>query len=335
MATPSVVSLTLVVEDEDFLGFFDVMEVWRSKLGQSGPYEELTAEAYKRARIPKDSPDQPAIPVVGALVNISGLTLDVRVNEGRVDERDFTILFAGVDPLTSANAAAQITAQGLGRLNSYVATDGQLVVETTEAGTGASLKILSGDAAPTLGLPTVEPDSSAFGRDARIALVEGQHAYTFTDQLGSAEYFYRSRFRNSLSGAVSEFADAPQLPTVTPTSDHVVTGQLDLIDPSGQPMAGREVRLDSKFNGNIVDGKIVAGRYLIKRTDVDGHVEFTLLRGQAISVVVVGTDMIHDVEVPEDTSISLFNLFDPAYALQQDYFKIAVPDIPYMERRTL
>ena len=271
--------------------------------------------------------------LTGSSINIVGKKLIVRVDEDK--ENDLTTTFTGTDPLTLSTVAGQIVTAGLGKLSSYVDADGLLVVETTEPGTGAALRIVSSGAAPLLGLPVQEPDSLAFGKDARILLVKGKENYAFTDQNGSVDYFYKTRFRNRTAGSVSEFSAAFQpKPTSGVASSNLVCGILDLVSVDGKPIVDQEVRLHSSFDGTIVDDHVIAGQDVIKKTDSAGHVEFTLVRGQKLTVAITGTDLIRTITVPSDSSVSTFMLLDPSIA-GEDVFKVRVPDVVFAERRSL
>jgi hypothetical protein len=330
--TSDVVFLEIYVKNDDFDGFFDRLEVWRSKRTDGGPYSEITASSWKQARVPEDASDPPTPAVTGASVFVVGKALHLRLKE----DEDLIIVFTGTDPLTLTQVASQITAQGQNKVRGYVDKDGRLTIETFEPGTGAVLRVLdTGDAAPIVGLPTKEPDSLAYGKDARIHLIQNKELYQFSDLFGSSSYFYKTRFRNALSGAVSDFSQAfSTAQAIGVTEPNVVCGQLELIAIDGKPLIGQEVRIHTKFNGSIVEGKVVAGGDCIKRTDKDGKVQFLLVRGQSVAVALSGTDLIRDVVVPTDSTIKVFNLFDPSIA-GPDIFKVQVPELIVAERRTL
>lgn len=334
VATPSteIVQLQILVKREDYEDLFDQIEVWRSRDSIRGPYEELTADKWRTARIPKLTGDRPSSPVTGRYVTIVGLTLQLKVGE----TDDLVITFTGVDPLTFAEAAAQITSQGLTKVAAYVDEDGLLVVETTEPGTGAVLRIVGGDAAPLLGLPTEEPDSLAFGRDARIPIKLGTESYLFTDVRGSDAYFYKTRFRNRLSLGVSEFSQPFSLgQAIGISSANIVCGTLDLVDTNGKPLVNREVTVFNRYQGDLVEGKFIAGFGENKLTDASGHVEFTLVRGAHMTVSISGTDIARNIVVPTDSDVTIFGLLDSDISTQDDGFVVQVPDIVYAERRSL
>ena len=235
------VQIGIAAQDEDFVGLFDVIEVHRSTDGESGPYEELTASNYRAARIPKTAGDPPSPAVTGASVTVVGEQLLFRIDEDPI--RDITVTLTGVDPLTLSDIAAQIVTAGAGQLASYVDSTGLLVVETVRVGTGAQLRVLLSAGALLVGFPTTEPSALAQGRDARLSLVEGQQGYVFTDGAGSADYWYKTRFRNTQAASVSDFSLAFQ-PQVSAGvgGDGTICGRADLVQLNGRALVGQEVR---------------------------------------------------------------------------------------------
>lgn len=332
--TPSteIVQLQILVKREDYEDLFTQIEVWRSRSSIRGPYEELTDDRWRTARIPKLAGDRPAVAVTGRTVPIVGLTLELRIRE----QEDIVITFTGVDTLTFAAAADQITAQGLSQVVAYVDDGGLLVVESTEPGTGAVLRITGGDAAPLLGLPLTEPDSLAFGRDARIPIKVGTESYLFTDIRGSDAYYYKTRFRNPITQGVSEFFQPFSLGQALGISAaNIVCGTLDLVDTNGRPLANREVVVFNQYQGDLVEGKFVAGFGENRLTDEHGHVEFNLVRGSHMTVAISGTDVARNIIVPTDEDVQIFALLAADVSTQDDGFVVQVPSITYAERRSL
>lgn len=320
-----VVNLEILVKDSDWLDTFNKIEVWRSRSTPSGPYEELTSYAWLPARLPKDGGVRPVIVVAGPLVNIVGKKLEFLLKE----KDKVSVVFTGVDPLTFYQVATQITAQSSGLLTAYVDNDAHLVVETLEPGTGAVLRVLVSDAASILALPLQEPDTIVFGKSARIALAQGTNVYNFSDISGSTEYFYKTRFINSSTVAVSEYSlpfGFGQVLGVSPQS--LVSGFLDLATADGKPVIGRRVTLSLSFNGTIVDGKLLAGVALSQITDTAGHVEFNLVRGAKYDLAISGLNLVKTITVPTDPAVVSFPLVDPDFSEQQDYFRVRVPQIP-------
>jgi hypothetical protein len=261
-------------------------------------------------------------------VALDGRELSFLVNRTLVVD----IAFAGIDPISFGAAASQIVAQGLGLLGAYVATDGTFVVTGAGGGLESLLQLVSGDAAPQLGLVV---GSEAAGKEAWLHLVPGQSEYRFTDPFGDSRFFYKTRFRNSSTNAVSAFSQvftsASRL-GISPSS--LITGQVSLVQVNGKPLAFQEVRIHTEFNGTTVGGKVLAGGDVVRCTDVNGYVEFLLLRGQLLTVSLPGTDLYRQITVPTDPSLTTFNLMDPSIA-GEDVFKVAVPNLVYAERRSL
>ena len=320
-----VVNLEILVKDVDWMGFFDVLEVWRSRGTTSGPYEELTSNCWRPAKLPKGASETPSLAPSTQTVNIVGETLEFLLKE----KDSVLIVFAGVDPLTTTQVASQITAQSAGRLSSFVNVDAQLVVSTMEPGTGATLRVLPSNAASFLALPLEEPDSLAFGQDARIQLIQGQDVYRFSDIAGNTRFFYKIRFRNSSTGAVSEYS----LPFGTGqaiglSTDRLICGYLDLVTADGKPLIGRRASLSVHFNGSVVDGMLVAGTALSSLTDNAGHVEFQLVRGVKYDLAIAGLNLVKTITAPDNPLLSSFPLLDPDFSEFQDYFRVRIPQIP-------
>ena len=325
-----VVQIQVTVKREDFEDLFDQIEVWRSRTSVNGPYEELTAATWRPARIPKTAGDVPSAPVVGPSFYLATELLQLRVNENT----NIDITFSGPNPVTASGAAAQLNGVSAGRLHAYVDATGTFVLETTEPGTTAMLRVVGGGAAALLGLPMDEPDSFAYGKDPRISLDVGTEEYTITDTHGSSEYFYKTRFRNRLTGALSAFSQpysTGQVLGVTAAS--VVVGYVDLVDLGGKPLANRSVSIYNMFQPGLVEGKFVASGQEDRLTDVVGHVEFTLVRGTAIRVAIAGTDISRGITVPTDTAVKRFNLLSPSVGTD-DAFVVQVPQVEYAHRRS-
>jgi len=328
-STDEVIQLDIFVAEMEFLGVYDRLEVWKSSGGDSGPYTELTASTPTAPRLPNTGGDTPPTAVTGPSYNLSGSDLLFLVDEAT----QVPVVFTGTDPLTASDLATQIVAQGLGLLVAYVDLLGQIVVETASAGAGARLRVLGGTAAAALGLPVeIVPMR---GKDARLALLPGLLRYSFSDLYGSALAAYKIRFRNAYNLAVSEFSLPHHVGAregVARTS--LIVGALDMVQVNGRPFVNQKVLVHTVFTGLVVDGMLMAGGGVTAVTDENGHVEFTLVRGQKVSVSIPGTNMIRTITVPVDPAIAIFNLWDPSVGTQ-DVFTVQVPNLIVAERRSL
>lgn len=328
--TSELVSLQIYVKEEDWRGYFDQIQVFRSRSGSAGPYEELTASQMRTARLPITG--GPPASISGQSVALVGTTLELLVNE-----RDaIVVAFTGSDPLTFAAAAAQVILQGRNKLSSWVDAEGSFVVSTTDVGTGAVLQVTGGNAAPQLGLATHYPANLDYGEDARVPLQVAKEVYLFNDIRGSRKFFYKTRFLNKTNGATSDFSAAFSAgQAVGISQSNLVCGFLCLVDATGKPLKSQAVHLHVEYNGSTVEGKVVAGGDETHYTDENGRVEFTLVRGQLFSLAVPGTNLNRQFVSPTDPSISSFNLLDPSVGTGQDMFRVAVPNLVVAERRTL
>jgi hypothetical protein len=326
---PVLVGLQIFTQDEDWADLYNRIQVFRSTQGPGGPFEEITAAHWSGPRLPHGSGDEPSSPVTGAHVTIVGASLALMVQQ-----QVLTVTFTGSDPLNLGQVAAQIEAQGRGLLNSYVDVTGQLVIEVVRGGTDSRLQILSSDGAVILGLPTVSPESIAIGAVIRPTLNPGQTRYTVYDFFGSQSYYYRTRFLNDSTGVQSD-------PTIAFTAgaglgvdqSQTIVGFVQLIENSGVAQVGAEVHIYSEFDGTLSAGNAVTGGGVVKKTDSNGRAEFTLIRGQKVSLSIQGTSLYRTITVPTDPSLTYFNLLGPGIS-DDDIFKAVVPELITAERRT-
>lgn len=326
------VQLHVWAQDPDWAGLFDAIEVERSRGLSTGPFEPLTEATWESARLPVLGGEPASVPPVGPALDIVGDTLDLLVNETDA----YSVLFTdpGAGTLTLSEAASQITAT-IPALSAWVDASAQLVLATKEVGTGASLRILGGDAAPKLGLAVEEPSSLAYGYAARMALIPGKELYTFTDLRGSSAFFYRTRFINSYTGAVSGYTQ-PRPPAKGEglSPEHLVRGQVSLVDLSGRPLRGAQVNVYTCPGLWERQGKLIARSRLHGITGTDGIASFMLVRGVPVEVVIDGTSLVRQIQVPTDSSISVFNLLDPEIG-PDDYFRVRHPHVEYAYKRSI
>ena len=334
-ATPTIATQTNVQLDflvgSDWEGLYDRLEVWRSRDTAEGPYERVTTLGDQPARLPKGAGDPPSPAQVGASINLVGKKLELLVNETVAVE----VTFSGTDPLTSQQAAAQVTAQSTGLFSSYVLGP-HLVVQTVELGQLASLRVTGGDAAPLLGLPTQEPDNVAFGSYDHLTLIPSQRRYTLVDMQGAPEFFYRARFLNTTTSHVSEFSEVFQGKALRGVSeDAKLLCYVQLCDSAGNPAKNQEILVYTAFSGRTAEGFVLAGNPTVRGlTDVNGRFEVLLLRGAKITVAVGATSLVRDVLIPVDPAIETLNLLDPTVG-SNDVFSVQRPVFEFAARRSL
>lgn len=329
--TTEVVELQIITRPEEWEGTFNRIEVWRSLASPAGPYEALTADQWEPAILPNTAVAEPETPVVGRQVQLNGLQLLLNVD----GTTDYVVSFSTPGYESFQQATQDITAQGAGAFTAYVDGNGNVVLVGTHPGTGASLQITGGDAAPLLGLPTLSPDNLAYGRDAHITLVKGNNQYVFTDQKGSKQYFYRTRFLNATTRSVSEFSppfSVGQALGINPAN--VVHGYIELVATDGRPLANQLVQVYAPTQTSLVEGKLVSGPRQAKYTDANGYVGFTLVRGVKYTVSITGTDLVREFTAPTDPTVKNFSPFDKTVGFQDDLFTVDRPPLVYAERRS-
>ncbi len=329
------VQLQMSVENDDWLpSGFTAIEVERSRGLSTGPFEKLTAQTWGPARIPANGGNASLTSPVPTC-DVVGLKLKLLLNEEDEYEIEFVANTGGDPTLTLREASEQIATFFPLRFTSWVDVNSKLVIETVEVGTGASLRVVGGDAAPKLGLPTCEPYSLAFGKSARPALVLDKERYSFLDIRGSSEYFYRVRFINDIANTASQYSQphpAEQHPGID--SAFLVTGRARLANIDGTPMANTLVRVYAGSEVHYVDGRVIGGSALSKTTNLDGVADFLLLRGVKVNVAIDGTSIIREITVPTDPAEGVFNLFDQGIG-PDDYWRVKYPDLEFAQRRSL
>jgi hypothetical protein len=327
IATSILAKLTFRFEEDLWDGLYDRVEVWRSRLTDSGPWEEVTGAAATYAQLIAGGPT--AAPQMAPIV---GRSLELSIGAA---ETEVVVTFTGVDPLTPAQIATQIAAANPAILTAVDLGDGTVAIRTVDTGADAVLRCIGGEAVPTLGLVTTEPGSIDFGHDPRITLISGTERYTFIDPNGSETFFYRTRFRNSISNAVSEYS----LPLSARTNSaleatDLVLAYARLVDGLGRPMVNRKILIQYSNQYLTVSGKTVLAGADEAETDETGYVDFPIVRGLRFTMAVAGTQMARDLTAPTDPSVEDFDMFDPALGTD-DVWKVQQPNLDFAVRRTL
>lgn len=321
---PSLVQLKVTLKNvAETMALFDRMEVWRSLDGQGGPFVEVTAASASGARVPDVEASVPVTYSSGPSLPLVGLTLTLRVGEVI-----FTTTFEGIDSLLLSEAAAQIVSASEQSLRAFV-VDNQLILETLSIGTTAVLEVVGGTATTLLRLST----GVAYGKEWRIPLLADQEQYTLLDAASEEGAYYRTRFRNTVTGAVGEFS-APFLAPSTPLVETVV-GYVSLVDLSGAALVNRAVLISPK--SGVMGGSPslgIGGPAQRVLTDSTGYAQIRLIRGQSVLVAISGTDIVRDVTAPLDVAIETFNLLDPSYGAD-DNFTVQRPTLVYANRRSM
>jgi len=326
------ISLTFFVDEEDWQGKFSHLEVWRSLLGDGGPFELLTGAGWSPAVLPEGAWSyEPGSGIVGGSVNIVGKSIEFLVNESVL----LSHVFTGTDPLTRAACATQVSAAMGVYLFAYVDASSQFVVRTQQSGALASVRATATDAAAILGLPTTDPENLAFGTESRLLLQPGVSRYAFRDPYGKDIYFYRSRLYNASTHEVSAFSSAVTgRPSTVVDPAVLAIGYCRMVGLDGRAVRGREILVYNAYTSTRVEGGLVVNEGQRLFTDDNGYIELPLLRGASVDVVLPGTALSQRITVPTDQAVSKFDLFDPAYG-NNDALGVQRLEGVYADRRSL
>lgn len=311
--TGTPLTLRLYVHDiAGILTLYNEMQVFRSESSALGPWSAAASSAAV-ASILGDETTEP--------FKLNGTTLELKVNLVNL----VSCAFVGADPYNLAATIVNVNA-ALGILGSASGAGGSLRISTALTGTAASIEINGGDAFPFLGF---QASDSGVGVDAGILLVAGVQEYIYTDNNGSSNYWYRTRYHNSATGQASEYSAAfPAVPVRKLPIASLITGYCDLVGLMGEASVGKRVHIYNPYQLLVSGGYVIVGRSEVSVADKDGHVEFTLVRSSKVDVSIEGTPIRRRIEVP--TIGASFDLFDPTLA--EDEFGIQEPVINYAER---
>lgn len=295
---------------------YDRIRWYRSRTGSDGLFEAATAASVAAASITGTALTPHAV---------NGKTLSFKVNGVTQVDVDFT----DPDPVTTTQVIAAITSA----TSLVVASDasGAVKLTTVATGSGASIEILSSDAAAYLGFTAGD---GVVGLDADTTLVSGTHEYFYTDQNSDESFWYEAELFNSSTADTAGLSvpfPADQIQSVPKSA--TIVGFVRLVDMAGKPISGRTVAFYNSAMPNTVTVSStdysVARQYMTVDTDSEGYAEFRLLRGIQVDVNIVGTGFTRRIQIP--STGDSFNLFDSSLVVT-DEFGIQEPDIDFAVR---
>jgi hypothetical protein len=313
----AIIKLTIHVANlSNVMGLFDKIQVHRSESGELGPFYEITATAAQAASLTGS---------VSSSFTVNGLTLKLKVDEGA----EQIITFVTADPISVDDLVDFVNLHLSGATSSE--SVGKLKISSDVTGTRSVVEITGGTALAALGFLVGDRDT---GEDARISLQVGVTEYQYDDQSGDPDFYYKVRYYNSGTTAVSDFGPAVKgdVGSVLPPSD-LIKAVVDLASLDGKPVVDREVAFYNKYVPPLVlSDYMIIGAEVKLYTDQLGHAETMLVKGSKVVVSIAGTNIVREIVVP--TTGTEFKVND-AIAAADDLFQIQIPDIPAAVRRTL
>ena len=231
----AVIKLTIAVANlTNVMSLFDKIQVWRSEDGENGTYFEITDSAPVAATI---------LGTETGNFTLDGLTLSLKVDSGS----EQTITFVTADPINVDDTVDFIN----DNLTGATATEesGAVRISSDTTGTSSVLEITGGTALTELGFVLDDKDN---GEDQRITLSAGVETYYFDDQSGDPEFYYKVRYYNSSTDAVSDFGPASKgdVGSVLPATD-LIKAVVKLTGMDGKPVTERKVVFFNKYVRHI------------------------------------------------------------------------------------
>ena len=282
---------------DDVLSIFDQIEVWRSIVGSSGPYYEITDDNGPIAAIIDGTEE--------GTFTLNGLGLEVSI-DGAASQ---TVTFLGTKPLDLATVISQINAVMPGLASEVPTSTDRLRITSSLTGTGAALLVTAGAAATELGLGTDKVN----GRAARVSIVDPTSDYNFKDLDGLESYFYKTRYSSTFTNTVSAFSDPRQgsVDTVIPLAN-LSKATMWIVTGEGKPVVARCIRFVPMDVKNIAAGDywVIPGKdaRTVAVTNESGYAEIYLLRGSTYRVFFEGTSYGREFIVPDQTEFDLLAL---------------------------
>lgn len=324
------VQLLIRTLPRDWEGVYQQLEVHRSTTLSAGPYEAMTGETTMPAVVPEGAVE--GTPSAERSFSLDGLELELEI-----DGAPFSYTFEGPNPVLLSDVVSQLQAAGTTIYTAFSTDEGEIALATVNKGSSSSLKVIGGDAAAILGLPLDSPDNFSRGRGAHLLLIPDQQEYKFSDFFGARDYWYKTRYRDVFSGAVSDFSVpfSARSAGVGLPGGYVVTAYLELVQADGRPLRNRLIQLYTPTPERSIEGKLVVGARQVCHTDEKGRAEFSVVRGVKYTLAIPGTDIIREIVAPEDPDITSFNLLDGQVGSEDDAFKVQIPDVVFAERRSL
>lgn len=283
------VEFTISVPDASSTSLiFDKIQVWRAS-SESGTYADITADEPTYASISGS---------IAGPFNINGLSLSIELNGAEAVE----ITFSGSNPISHDDVIESINGVFTG-LASEVPTDTNKVRLTSDISGTRSVIQLSGSAASILGLSTTRVS----GKAPRPLLSSTTEDYLFRDFDGQPTYWYKTRFYNSSTHAVSAFS-SPQKggDGEALSSSFAVTGTVALSDLTGSPIVARRIIFVpvaplTVNNGSGVNYGILPSVDRMEAfTDLNGVATISLIKGLRLKVFIEGTTFQREFTVPDD-----------------------------------
>ena len=213
------------------------------------------------------------------------------------------------------------------------ASDGVPVVQGVTSSTGyCSLRL-----PPDLYIATLAKDGVVFNvNNFSIEVVDSTISFSSVQSLVAGK-IVDAQIANAPGTNVFDFITGSFVPTFDPESSAVSVCKLfaKLFSMTGKPVANSEIRVSLLQRPQNFSGNAVMDTAMVLTTDKNGYVEFDIVQGAMIEVVVMSQSMRRTFVVPSgadaDSPVNLMSLMSVA----PDPFDIVKETIPAAPRRTI
>lgn len=314
----SVVRLDIHVDHPiDTAVLYTSIQVWRSpdQLGAPTPYVEIAAESQTKASLDGNEEGP---------WDLNGLSLVITVDSGPAT----VVQFSG-SSLVLADVLAAINDEFPGLASESGEDTGLLRLTSPTYGTPSSIQVTASTAATRLGLAVEKVN----GKGAYPLLAQTTEEYEFVDFDGDEAYWYKTRFYNTRTGAVSEFSSPRRgaVPDVIPDSSLVLC-YVYLADGTGAPIVDRRIilvptgQVQITNDNDQVYGILPGVDRIILTTDDSGYAETNLVRGQRFKMFIEGTTFHREVTIP--AVVTELNLLTAAASADDPFTIVESPPMP-------
>lgn len=315
----SIVRLDIHVDTPiDTAVLYDSIQVWRSpdQDGDPEPYVEITAQEEERAFVDGEEEGP---------WDLNGLILTVTVDGGPSK----IITLSGANPIDLATVLDTINDVAPGLASESGEDTGLIRLTSPTYGTRSSIVVTPSTAATRLGLSTDKVN----GKSAYPLLSQTTESYSFVDYDGVDSYWYKTRFYNTRTGAVSEFSSPRRgaVPDVIPDSSLVLC-YVYLADGTGAPIVDRRILLVPTGQVQITNdndqvyGILPGVDRITLTTDDSGYAETNLVRGQRFKMFIEGTTFHREVTIP--AVVTELNLLTAAASADDPFTIVESPPMP-------
>lgn len=299
------------------------LDVWRSAI--EGEWAPLCARVHTPAILPDLVYLEYTDGSLGTSFIETGMTLSLKVGNTQYD-----IEFTSGGPV--ADVLPQINQQTNNTVSFFMKENKPYLYVNNVYGEYSRLEVLNSGESDASVLFGLYPGLVSRGREPRPSLSLNTTRYTVRDLEYGSSVWYKWRLTDVSEMVHTTFSlpfqEIQKQPDVV--SERVLA-YANVVDLRGNPDPHREFFFAAEGVQNVKNSLVTDNKFS-RKTDAFGRLEVYLLRGTTVRFQVAGLELVRQIKVPTDTSVTSFSLFDPAYG-EDDSFAVQVKDIEWAPRR--